>query len=134
VSYSATSRSAPAGCRHAAHRSDDGGVITISQPRGTGASGCRLDPAGLAEAAGAVARAIDADVALLIVNKFSKQEALGQGLRGEIAQAVAAGVPVLTAVPNASRRGPPSPKSQTTLPCARRRSTWWAGISGHCAT
>jgi hypothetical protein len=36
----------------------------------------------------------------VVVNKFSKQEAAGRGLRAEIADAVTAGLPLLTAVPD----------------------------------
>ena len=73
--------------------------ISICQPLGSGATACKLDPAGLAEASIAVSRAVAEDAALVIVNKFSKQEAAGHGLRGEFAEAIIAGLPVLTAVP-----------------------------------
>jgi ABC-type sulfate/molybdate transport systems ATPase subunit len=73
--------------------------ISICQPLGSGATACKLDSAGLAEAAVAVTRAIAADVDLVVINKFSKQEAAGEGLRDELANAIAAGIPVLTAVP-----------------------------------
>ncbi len=76
-----------------------GGEISICQTLGRGAAACKLDPAGLAEASLAVSRAIAGDVALIIVNKFSKQEAAGHGLRSELAEAIIAGGPVLTAVP-----------------------------------
>ncbi len=76
-----------------------GREINICQPLGSGAMSCKLDPAGLAEAAVAIARAMSEDVALIVVNKFAKQEASGQGLRGELAEAITAGIPVLTAVP-----------------------------------
>ncbi len=76
-----------------------GGEISICQPLGRGAIACKLDPAGLAEASLAVSRAIAEDAALIIVNKFSKQEAAGHGLRSELAEAIIAGGPVLTAVP-----------------------------------
>lgn len=76
-----------------------GGEISICQPLGRDSMACKLDPAGLAEASLAVSRAIAGDVALIIVNKFSKQEAAGQGLRDELAEAIIAGGPVLTAVP-----------------------------------
>lgn len=76
-----------------------GSEISICQPLGSGAMACKLDAAGLAEAAVAVARAIAADVDLVVINKFSKQEAAGGGLRDELADAIAAGIPVLTAVP-----------------------------------
>ena len=76
-----------------------GREISICQPLGSGAMACKLDAAGLAEAAVAVSRAIVANVDLVVINKFSKQEAAGEGLRAELADAIAAGIPVLTAVP-----------------------------------
>jgi Protein of unknown function (DUF2478) len=72
-----------------------GHAISISQA----GSECKLDPGALANAALAVERAIDAGVELVIVNKFSGQEAAGRGLRNELAAAVSAGLLVLTAVP-----------------------------------
>lgn len=70
----------------------------ISEDRGAGAAGCRLDAAGLAAAGAAVSEALSGSVDLVIVNKFGKQEVLGQGLRAEIAAGVLAGLPLLTAV------------------------------------
>jgi hypothetical protein len=75
-----------------------GRPIRICQALGSGATSCRLDPSGLAEAGVAVSRAIADGVDLVIVNKFSKQEASGAGLRAEIADAIVAGLPILTAV------------------------------------
>lgn len=109
-----------------------GSEISICQPLGSGATACKLDPAGLAEASLAVSRAIAGDVALIIVNKFSKQEAAGQGLRDELAEAIIAGGPVLTAVPEkcletwrdfTGDRG-------TTLLCAPHVvEEWWREVS-----
>ncbi|HEY8335591.1 MAG TPA: DUF2478 domain-containing protein [Tardiphaga sp.] len=109
-----------------------GRQISICQPLGRGATSCKLDPAGLAEAAQAVTRAIAQDVALIVINKFSKQEAAGQGLRSEIAEAIIAGIPVLTAVPDrcfdawtrfTGDRG-------TTLLCQRHViAEWWQETS-----
>lgn len=76
-----------------------GSPISICQPLGRGAMACKLDAGGLAEAAMAVARAIETRVDLIVINKFSKQEAGGGGLRNELADAVLSGIPVLTAVP-----------------------------------
>ena len=75
----------------------NGHTISISQP-GRSTSACHLDTAGLAQAAVSVSRAIASGVDLVVVNKFSKQEAAGGGLRAELSEAVAAGLPVLTAV------------------------------------
>lgn len=109
-----------------------GRAIPICQSLGNGAMSCRLDAAGIAEAAVAVTRAIATDVELVIVNKFSKQEAAGGGLRAEIADAVVAGLPVLTAVPDkyyhawiAFTGG-----FGTTLACERHVvEEWWREIS-----
>lgn len=75
-----------------------GARFPISQDLGPSATGCRLDAAGLAAAAAAFAGALSGRVDLVVVNKFGKQEALGEGLRDEIARAVMAGLPVLLAV------------------------------------
>lgn len=75
-----------------------GRLFPISEDRGAGATGCRLDAAGLAAAGGAVASALAGRVDLLIINKFGKQEAFGQGLRAEIAAGCLSGLPLLTAV------------------------------------
>jgi nucleoside-triphosphatase THEP1 len=70
----------------------------ISEARGAGAAGCRLDASGLAAAAGAFGAALAGEADLVIVNKFGRQEMLGQGLRQEIAAALMAGMPLLIAV------------------------------------
>lgn len=113
-----------------------GREISICQPLGSGATACKLDPGGLAEAALAVTRAINADVELIVINKFSKQEAAGHGLRSEFAEAILAGIPVLTAVPEkcfeawvgfTGDRG-------TTLLCARYViEGWWRETSSRMA-
>jgi molybdate transport system ATP-binding protein len=109
-----------------------GREVSICRPLGSGAMACKLDPGGLAEAALAVTRAITADVELIVINKFSKQEAAGHGLRSEFAEAILAGIPVLTAVPEkcfeawvkfTGDRG-------TTLLCARYViEGWWQETS-----
>lgn len=76
----------------------DGPRMSISQRLGEESRGCRLDSAALAEAASLVRRAIDASPQLVIFNKFGTQEAAGSGMCDEMAAAVLAGVPVLTAV------------------------------------
>jgi len=113
-----------------------GNRISICQPLGSGSMACKLDAGGLAEAATAVTRAIHGDVALIIINKFSKQEASGRGLRDEFAEAIIAGVPLLTAVPEKCLEawrlfiG----DQGTTLPCAREAiEGWWRGMSSHMA-
>lgn len=74
-----------------------GEVLTISQDLGCGAQSCRLDSSALAEAAVRVQAAIDdAEIDLVLVSKFGKEEAAGRGLRHELAMAAASGRPVLT--------------------------------------
>ncbi|HMM77524.1 MAG TPA: DUF2478 domain-containing protein [Gammaproteobacteria bacterium] len=72
--------------------------IKISLDLGATTTGCALDTGQLALAGQAIYRAIDAGVALIVVNKFGAQEAAGTGLRDELLAAAAAGVPVLTSV------------------------------------
>jgi len=76
----------------------DGPVIRISQSLGAGARGCRLDPEALEIAVAAAEARLAAGADLVIVNKFGKHEADGRGFRALIAEAVAAGVPVLVGV------------------------------------
>ena len=72
--------------------------IRISQNLGRLSQGCRLDPEGLERAVGLVAAALGAGADCLIVNKFGKQEIDGRGFRPLIGDALASGIPVLTAV------------------------------------
>ncbi|MDU9003931.1 DUF2478 domain-containing protein [Sedimentitalea todarodis] len=80
----------------------DGPVFRISQSLGTGSRGCRLDSAALEQAVGHVAQSLNPTQGrlpqVLIVNKFGKHEADGRGFRPLIADAMMAGIPVLTAV------------------------------------
>nr|WP_249789524.1 DUF2478 domain-containing protein [Bradyrhizobium hereditatis] len=59
-----------------------GREISICQPLGSGAISCKHDAKGFADAAVVVSRAIKRHVDLLVINKFSRKEASGQGLRG----------------------------------------------------
>ncbi len=70
----------------------------LSQNLGAGSAACRLDADALARGAMAVRAAVEHRVELVVINKFGAQEAAGAGLRDDMAQAVAIGVPVLTAV------------------------------------
>jgi len=109
-----------------------GHAVSICQPLGSGSMACKLDAAGLAEAAMAVHRAIATHVDLIVINKFSKQEASGSGLRSELAEAITSGLPVLTAVPRkciddwrifTGGLG-------TSLPASRAAiDAWWRNVS-----
>jgi hypothetical protein len=109
-----------------------GRIIPICQNLGPGAVSCRLDTGGLADAALAVRHAITQRVELVVINKFGKTEAEGRGLRGELAMALEAGLPVLTGVAwrfyNAWRDF--TGGYGTTLLCERDViADWWAETS-----
>jgi hypothetical protein len=78
----------------------------LHQDLGPGAAGCSLDPAGLAAASAGVERAIAARLAeggdlsdtVVVLSKFGRQEADGQGLTSAFHAAVAADLRVLTSV------------------------------------
>ncbi|MBS0529294.1 MAG: DUF2478 domain-containing protein [Proteobacteria bacterium] len=71
----------------------------LFEDRGTGAGGCRLDVSALAAVNGQVARSLDDDPELLVLNKFGKVEAEGRGLLDLIAIAVDRGISVVIGVP-----------------------------------
>jgi len=75
-----------------------GQAVAISQDLGAHARGCRLDQGGLSEIAGMISAAIEAGSDVLVINKFGRAEAEGEGLLSCISEAVVAGVPVLTTV------------------------------------
>lgn len=85
-------------CQMDLHILNGGDVVRISQNLGTLSKGCRLDPDGLERAVGLVAAALQNGPDVLILNKFGKQETDGRGFRPLIGEALAAGIPVLTAV------------------------------------
>lgn len=70
----------------------------ITQERGRESRGCKLDPRGLAAISHCITDAIEADVDLVIINKFGRAESEGDGLLSCIADAILAGVPILTTV------------------------------------
>jgi uncharacterized protein (DUF4213/DUF364 family) len=78
---------------------DSGRRISIAQPLGKDANSCVLDAGALAEASGALRRAMAAGADVLFVNKFSKSERSGEGLADELVAAMAEGIPVVVAVP-----------------------------------
>ncbi|CCD84370.1 putative molybdenum ABC transporter, ATP-binding protein [Bradyrhizobium sp. ORS 285] len=109
----------------------NGDTISICQDLGSGSTACKLDAAGLAEAGMAVHRAIAAHAELIVINKFSKQEALGSGLRGELADAITSGIPVLTAVPQkciADWRTFTGDLGTLLPPSQPAMTAWWLGL------
>jgi molybdate transport system ATP-binding protein len=75
-----------------------GDWIRLDQPLGPEAQGCTLDGDALTRAGQALRDAVQARPDLLVVSRFGKQEALGGGMRAEIAEALLSGIPVLVAV------------------------------------
>jgi nucleoside-triphosphatase THEP1 len=70
-------------------------AIPISQSLGNQSQGCRLDSAALEYVVGLVEASVRNGLDILVLNKFGKQEVEGKGLRGAIAMAVEAAIPVL---------------------------------------
>lgn len=75
-----------------------GELVEISEYRGPQARGCRLDHRALEDMVGLSKAAVDRGVDLLIVNRFGKREAKGQGFRQTMDAAITKGIPVLTTV------------------------------------
>jgi hypothetical protein len=77
----------------------DGRDFSLFQDLGAGATGCTIDPSGVAEACAAVCQDIAAGCDLVVLSKFAKLEAEnGSGLMAAFVAALEAGVPILTAV------------------------------------
>jgi nucleoside-triphosphatase THEP1 len=76
-----------------------GECIPISEDRGPGARGCQLDADGLMSAIARALAAVSDDTSIVIINKFGKSEAEGEGFRPLIECALEHGIPVLIGVP-----------------------------------
>lgn len=79
-----------------------GETVAISQDRGEGARGCRLDMEALLNAVVRTRSTLATEPDIVFVNKFGKAECEGGGCRSLIAEAVECSVPVLVAVPRAN--------------------------------
>lgn len=90
-----------------------GRAFDISVPGEKKVDTCSLDPAALEDAAGYVAATLDDATDLVIINRFGKQEALGNGFRSVVEQAIGAEKPVLIAL------------------CSTHRSLWDEFSGGH---
>jgi hypothetical protein len=110
-----------------------GQAFPITQDLGAGSQSCAIDTGGLAAASAVLRRETEARVALLVVNKFSEQEAEGRGLAPEMFDAVAEGIPVLTTL--AKRYWPQWERltggAGTMLePDEAALRRWWAEVCG----
>ncbi len=89
----------PGKCDMAVEELFSGTVLQVSEDRGKEARGCRLDRSKLTEAAGLLLAALEEKPDILVVNKFGKVEAEGEGLRDALAKAVELEVPIVVGVP-----------------------------------
>ncbi len=76
--------------------------FSIFEDTGPGSTVCHLDGAGALSASKAVQRDIAAGCDLVLLNKFGKLEAAGEGLAGAFRAAIEARIPLLTSVSPAS--------------------------------
>ena len=81
----------------------NGPDIRITQSLGEGSKGCRLNPAGIAEAVATVEQSGIAGAGLFVLNKFGPQEAEGHGFCEAIGTALEHDIPVLVGVGKGSR-------------------------------
>lgn len=105
--------------------------FSIFQDLGPGSTACHLDGAGALKAAAAVQRDIAAGCDLVLLSKFGKLEARGDGLFGAFKAAVDARVPLLTSVSPAWEEPwkTLSNRSFALLPADPDEiSTWWRAI------
>lgn len=89
----------PGKCDMAVEELFSGAVLQLSEDRGKEAKGCRLDRGILAEAAGLLLAALEEKPDIVVLNKFGKVEAEGEGLRDALAKAVELDVPIVVGVP-----------------------------------
>jgi hypothetical protein len=75
-----------------------GALWPISQDLGPGSVACNLDADGLARACASIESATRAGVDLVVISKFSKQEAERGGLADAFRAAISSGAPIVTAV------------------------------------
>lgn len=108
-----------------------GTVIPISQNLGCGSTACNLDPSGLIEACAAVERAIADGADLVVLSKFGKLEADRGGLSDAFSAAIAAELPILTAVSPAMTAAWhlfAGPLAQFVPADASLVDAWWSDI------
>jgi hypothetical protein len=101
----------------------------ISQDLGPGSVACNLDSSELAMACAAVERAARAGADLIVISKFSKQEAERGGLCDAFRAAMSARIPVVAAVSPHFReewRVFAGPLAEDVEPTREALAAWWA--------
>jgi hypothetical protein len=105
-----------------------GALAAISQDLGPGSVACNLDSGELAQACAAIEQAAAAGLDLAVISKFSKQEAARGGFADAFRAAIAARVPVVTAVsPHYldEWREFAGPLAEFLEPSAEALEDWW---------
>ena len=106
-----------------------GDFYSISQDLGPGSVACNLDTSELALACAAIERAARGGAQLIVISKFSKQEAGRGGLCDAFRAAMAARVPVIAAVSPHYReewRAFAGPLAEDIAPERQALAEWWA--------
>ncbi len=105
-----------------------GALYAISQDLGPGSVACNLDTSELAQACASIERAVSEGADLVVISKFSKQEAARGGLSDAFRAAMVAKVPVVTAVsPHYldEWRGFAGPLAEFLEPERAALADWW---------
>lgn len=105
-----------------------GALYPISQDLGPGSVACNLDTSELAMACAAIERAARAGADLIVISKFSKQEAARGGLCDAFRAAMTAHVPVIAAVSPHFReewRAFAGPLAEDVAPERAALAQWW---------
>ena len=103
----------------------------IFQDLGPGSNACTLEGAGAITATAAIEKDIAGGCDLVLLSKFGKLEAAGQGLYGAFASAMAAEIPILTGVSDAYARAWDAfaaPLFESLPADAERIEDWWRGV------
>ena len=104
----------------------------ISQDLGPGSVACNLDSSQLAHACAAIERSITENSHLILISKFSKQEAARGGLCDAFRIAMSRGIPVLTTVsPYVAKEWTvfAGPLAENVSPSFDAILEWWNRIS-----
>jgi nucleoside-triphosphatase THEP1 len=112
-----------------------GEVVPVAHDRNLNPAGCGLDCGQLASIAKLIEAAIHEGADLVVINRFGKLEAKGEGLIELVQQAADADIPVLIAVPEHRFAGwiKHSAGMSVRLPCRRAAlDRWWQSVAmGH---
>ncbi len=109
----------------------DGALYPISQDLGPGSVACNLDSGELATACAAVERAARSGADLIVISKFSKQEAERGGLSDAFRVAIASRAPIVTAVSphfRAEWRVFAGGLAEDVVPTPGALTDWWTRV------